>query len=329
MHESSIENVKFFLDENEYISSEKYRLKGWVFHESSDHIVNKIQELRLVHTNRKDVYESTIEYPILRSDVGERYHNPVSSKSGFEILFRSHVEDKVILEVKIDNKWVLCETIMLMRGRLISDEPITKVRENLHPSIIAIDDFYEDPDAIRTMALSLDFKPSEYHKGKRTSTKYIVDGTREKIEQVLAKKIYNWSDQPHNGVFQYCTPADSIVYHYDSQQYAAVIFLTPNAPPEAGTSFFRHRRETWLDKDPSKYNTWHNAEELKRFDELIIGNEHDDFLDPSKWEVIDKIGNKYNRFAMWDASLIHAATSYFGKSKESGRLFHMFFFNAM
>ena len=72
-----------------------------------------------------------------------------------------------------------------------------------------------------------------------------------------------------------------------------------------------------------------NAEELRRFDELIIGNEHDDFLDPSKWEVIDKIGNKYNRFAMWDASLIHAATSYFGKSKESGRLFHMFFFNAM
>ena len=31
---------------------------------------------------------------------------------------------------------------------------------------------------------------------------------------------------------------------------------------------------------------------------------------------------------MWDAKTIHAATEYFGTSKETGRLFHMFFFNA-
>jgi hypothetical protein len=62
--------------------------------------------------------------------------------------------------------------------------------------------------------------------------------------------------------------------------------------------------------------------------EALMGKEHDDFLDPSRWEEVDRIGNKYNRFAMWDATLIHSATSYFGKSKENGRLFHMFFFDA-
>ena len=83
-----------------------------------------------------------------------------------------------------------------------------------------------------------------------------------------------------------------------------------------------------MDKNPAKYGGWKSEEEMRDFDKRVVGGEHDDFLDPSKWEEIDRIGNKYNRFAMWDASLIHAATSYFGKSKESGRLFHMFFFDA-
>ena len=32
-----------------------------------------------------------------------------------------------------------------------------------------------------------------------------------------------------------------IVYHADSQQYAGAIFLTPDAPIEAGTSFWKHK----------------------------------------------------------------------------------------
>jgi hypothetical protein len=215
-----------------------------------------------------------------------------------------------------------------MKNRLILESPISRVNENNTPAVLAIDNFYTDPEAVRKLALGLDFNNSKYHKGKRTELKYIIDGTREKIEQILGKKIFNWSSQPHNGVFQYCTPADPIVYHYDSQRYAAVVFLTPDAPPESGTSFYRHKRETWLMKDPSEYIGWDSDVQLNEFNARIIGNEHDDFLDGTKWEEIDRIGNKFNRFAMWDAKLIHSATTYFGKSKENGRLFHMFFFDA-
>ena len=56
-------------------------------------------------------------------------------------------------------------------------------------------------------------------------------------------------------------------------------------------------------------------------------SEHDDFLDGTKWEEIDRIGNKYNRLAIWDAKLIHAASQYFGKNLNDSRLFHMFFFD--
>lgn len=324
MHESLIETVKFYLDENEYISSESYLLRGWVFSESS-----KIESLRISHDGK--VIKSKINYPILRSDVSEVYaeFKPSCGYSGFEIRFSPSVKfDDLQIEVKIEGKWCLCKDINIMPNRLIVDGPISGVNIDNPPAVLAIDNFYTDPMAVRELALKLNFNPSGYHKGKRTVDKYIIEGTREKIEQVLGKKIYNWSSQPYNGVFQYCTPADPIVYHYDSQRYAAVVFLTPDAPPESGTSFYRHKKEKWLTKDPKEYTGWESQLQFDMFHDAVMGTEHDDYLDGTKWEEVDRIGNKFNRFAMWDAKLIHSATTYFGKSKENGRLFHMFFFDA-
>lgn len=323
MHQSLINNVKFYLDENEYLSSESYLLRGWVFHESSI-----IESIRILDNSKTEI-KATVKHQIPRVDVSEYYTNfsELAHDSGFELTFKSSTDESVNFEVKINGKWVLCKTVPLMANRIILDKPISGINSTNHPSILAIDDFYTDPIAVREMALGLNFNPSGNHKGKRTAAKYIVEGTREKIEQILGKKIHNWSSQPYNGVFQYCTPADPVVYHYDSQRYAGVVFLTPNAPPESGTSFFRHKKETWLMKDPAEYNMWKNNSHLELFKELVMGTEHDDFLDRTKWEEIDRIGNKFNRFAMWDAKLIHSATSYFGKSKDNGRLFHMFFFD--
>ena len=39
--------------------------------------------------------------------------------------------------------------------------------------------------------------------------------------------------------FNFCVAQDSLVYHCDTQQYAGMVFLTPDAPPESGTSFYR------------------------------------------------------------------------------------------
>ena len=324
MHESLIPNVRFYLDENEYISSENYLLKGWVFSETE-----KITEIRITANN--ELIQSKCNFHLLREDVSDTYSDFKSSSkySGFDLKFKPDmVENDIQLEVKINDEWLVCKNITIMKNRIILDNSISQVNQNNSPAILAVDNFYTDPNAVREMALGLDYHPSGYHKGKRTEFKYIIEGTREKIEQLLGKKIYNWSSQPYNGVFQYCTPADPIVYHYDNQKYAGVVFLTPNAPPESGTSFYRHRKVTWLMKDPTEYSIWENQIQLDKFRDAIIGNEHDDFLDKTKWEEVDRIGNKFNRFAMWDAKLIHSATTYFGKSKENGRLFHMFFFDA-
>ncbi len=324
MHESLISHIHFHLDENEYFSSETYLLRGWVFSE-----IEKIKEIRI--TLNGELIQSKSNFPLLRGDVSAVYSDfkPSSGYSGFEIKFKPDMIDNDIqFEVYINDEWIICKNITIMKNRLILDNHLSGVSQNNSPAILAVDDFYTDPMAVREMALGLDYYPSGYHKGKRTELKYIIEGTREKIEQLLGKKIYNWSSQPYNGVFQYCTPSDPIVYHYDNQKYAGVVFLTPDAPPESGTSFYRHKKINWLMKDPSVYAMWENQNTLNKFCDIIMGTEHDDFLDGTKWEEVDRIGNKFNRFAMWDAKLIHSATTYFGKTKETGRLFHMFFFDA-
>jgi hypothetical protein len=156
-----------------------------------------------------------------------------------------------------------------------------------------------------------------------------LDGTKEKLEKILGKEIVGWTETyGYCGVFQHCIPADPIVYHYDGQTHAAVVFLTPDAPITTGTSFFRHKEQAWLDRALEVGKNGITSESQKNeTEQKYIGSVHDDFLDATKWEEIDRIGNKFNRLAIWDAKRIHAASQYFGKNLDDSRLFHMFFFD--
>ena len=55
---------------------------------------------------------------------------------------------------------------------------------------------------------------------------------------------------------------------------------------------------------------------------------HGGFFDETKWEVVDQIGNIYNRLVLWHGKAVHSASVYFGKDIEDSRLFQVFFFNA-
>ena len=51
------------------------------------------------------------------------------------------------------------------------------------------------------------------------------------------------------------------------------------------------------------------------------------FLDSTEFDLVDTIGNVYNRLILFDAQIIHAAATYFGTTKENSRLFQLFFFD--
>lgn len=184
--------------------------------------------------------------------------------------------------------------------------------------LFVVDNFYEDPELVRQYALSHEFNSDlRFYKGRRTLGRHSTPQIKQKFEEIIGEKITRW-DTPSeefggsmNGVFQFCTPEDTLVYHYDEQKWAAMIFLTPDAPLNTGTSFYRHK-ETGIkvSEDPDSSRAF-------------VGG----FYDSTKFELIDTVGNVFNRCVIFDARQIHAATKYFGQSKEDARLFHIFFFD--
>lgn len=187
-----------------------------------------------------------------------------------------------------------------------------------------IDNFYEDPHAIREFALQQTYYPGEGAVGHRTRKQYLFDGLKERFELIMGEKIkdsteggFGWSDVGINGRFQYCPAGTPSVFHCDSQKWAAVIYLTPDAPPQGGTSFFRHK-ETKIHHNSQI--DWSTEMGNKVFNQKT-------FLDSTPYEKVDTVGNVFNRLVIFDGGLIHSGENYFGWDLESSRLFHIFFFS--
>lgn len=209
--------------------------------------------------------------------------------------------------------------------------PTTQFRSRM-PDLIAVDDFFYDPDEIRAVALAQQFAPDlRYYKGLRSLTRFPWPYLREEFSRLLGKPVTEWLGYPANGVFQQTTNADPLVWHADTQQYAAAVYLTPDAPPSAGTSF-------WRDKTfgcrrapghPLESRRLKSPEAIKAAEEVV----YDDYniQNGDNWELIESVAGLYNRLVIWDAGLIHSATSY-DDFAEGGvaqtRLVQLFFFDA-
>lgn len=193
------------------------------------------------------------------------------------------------------------------------------------PELVVVNDFYDDPDEVRKFALAQEYHDSKYHKGKSTAAHFLFPGLKERFEMLLHRKITSWETYGRNGVFQYCIAGDTLVYHSDLQSFAGAIYLTPDAPPETGTTFFRSK-EFGLDHCPNDQEAQARGfENAGAMTNKMYGGR---LLDKTAWTEIDRIGNVYNRLALWAGNKVHSASDYFGHSKESGRLFQIFFFDA-
>jgi len=193
-----------------------------------------------------------------------------------------------------------------------------------NPRFWVVDNFYADPDKIRDYALSQVFFEGEGAVGWRTRKQFLFDGLKEQFEKIINKKILDhteqntgWYDRGINGRFQACEAGTKMVFHCDSQQWAAVLYLTPDAPPQSGTSFYRHK-ETKVRH--SSEIAWGTGDELKTFNQKT-------FVDPTPFERVDTVGNVYNRLVIFDGKLIHSGNDYFGWDIASSRFFQIFFFD--
>lgn len=191
---------------------------------------------------------------------------------------------------------------------------------NPTPILIIIDNFYSNPLETRNYILEQEFKIRGNYPGQRT-----VSYASEEIKSIIQNWIYPFggkithfpmekSENNYNGAFQYTTSRDRSWIHADNwNNWAGVLYLTPNAPVNSGTGLYKFKDGTRFDYE----------QKLKENNETISNASQD----ITKWELVDKVGNIFNRLVIFNSKSFHMSMDYFGNDKYSGRLFQVFFFS--
>lgn len=183
--------------------------------------------------------------------------------------------------------------------------------DNVRTNVIIIDDFYSNPDEVRAFALQQEFSVKNNFPGQRTKS-FLNESTKEGLQKIVepfSGRVLDWyEEEGGTGSFQYTTALDRSWMHVDNYNtWAGVCYLTPNAPLSSGTGLFKNKQD----------NTMYD---MKR----ELGSESQDI---TKWEMVDRIGNVYNRLVLYRGDIYHTSLDYFGKDIQDGRLFQVFFLN--
>lgn len=200
------------------------------------------------------------------------------------------------------------------------------------PMLLFKGDFLESPMEIREKALSeVYYSDNGNYKGFRTKP-YRPVWMKQAFERLLGIEISDWDDQPYNGVFQVVGSNAPVVYHCDSQKYAAMIYLNPDAPADSGTRLLRHKgtKQTFLSEESAK-------SQGKSYAELNREMFPNGYYDGSQYEELARVSGQFNHLCLFTAQHIHAAVPYSGpvvevvdgylSNLDKGRLTWLFFFN--
>jgi hypothetical protein len=199
------------------------------------------------------------------------------------------------------------------------------------PHILAVDNFFADPDEIRAIALAQEYREdSNFYKGSRSKQRFLWPHMREEVGRLLGTPVTEWLSHGANGVFQQTSHQDPLVWHHDTQSYAAAVYLTPDAPPQSGTSFWRDRTHGCRRRPD------HPFERMRLGSEQAVAAARSVVYDPyniehgDNWELMESIAGLYNRLVIWDAALFHSATTYDHFTADGcspKRLVQLFFFD--
>lgn len=199
----------------------------------------------------------------------------------------------------------------LTQSDIVSDSRLWEVKNGNIPNIVIIDNFLDNPDEVRRFALSQEFHVKGNYPGGRTDC-FRSDFHKEQFERILGGKITYWPDG-YNGSFQIVTGGAKTWWHRDKTVYSAILYLTPDAPVDSGTSIYKHRK---LGISKESNQPQENIDQL-----------NNDSNNPDAWELVDKVGYVYNRLVIFSGFYTHRADKYFGHDNETGRLTQVFFFN--
>lgn len=199
----------------------------------------------------------------------------------------------------------------------------------LYP-VTVISDFYENPDEIRKYALAQKYTYCHEMKG----IDYVFPGSRTKELRDLSQSLYEKVCKKLISVFhipehdlmrlQIKTSFQIVESEYDhglihqdqNTVFAGVLYLTPDAPLDSGTSLFR--KNSTYDEDLYWKLIKENDERFKRKETI-------DFSYHNMFDEVVRVNNVYNSLILFEGDIHHCANQFFGKTKEDSRLAQVFF----
>jgi hypothetical protein len=141
-----------------------------------------------------------------------------------------------------------------------------------------------------------------------------ADHVLHQFSQVLQQNYSPPSSISIKSYFQVCVQqdGDSWVHQDNDVDVAAVLYLSPHAPINSGTTTYR-----CID-----LNKWHSLhiDDMRRINQ----QERRDLYN-SLFEPVDCFGNVFNRLIVYPGAMFHKSNLYFGSTVESGRLTQVFF----
>ena len=199
-----------------------------------------------------------------------------------------------------------------------------------HYPVTVISDFYNNPDEIRKYALAQKYTYCHEMKG----IDYVFPGSRTKELRDLSQSLYEKVCKKLISVFhipeydamrwEINTSFQIVEGHYghglihqdQNTIFAGVLYLTPDAPLNAGTSLFR-KNATY---DDARY--W---QLIKENDERFKQNQPIDFAYHQMFDEVVRVNNVYNSLILFEGDIHHCANEFFGTTRHDSRLAQVFF----
>ena len=198
-------------------------------------------------------------------------------------------------------------------------------------SYFIIDDFYDDPLAVRNAALHTDYARTvggANYPGDNSAAAFEVEGLNEVVSNIVHEPVIGTPNSGHCRFRIATAGAESRArarMHVDGQSYwSGIVYLTLPEHCRGGTEFYRHKelgsdRAPIYDEEVAPFG----KQSCAQFTQEIIKR---DSNDASKWEHLMTIPMRFNRCVLFRPWFWHTSGESFGDRGENARLIQLFFF---
>lgn len=196
-------------------------------------------------------------------------------------------------------------------------------------SLIVVDDFLDDPHALRNAALRLSYPAVKAtYPGRNSVERINLEGLNNEVSRLVGEPLAPMVHDQAHGKCRLALASDvgAAKVHVDASHWSGILYLSRPEDCRGGTEFFRHLP---TDTERAPYSNKEAADKFgapsaKQWTADVL----EDTADDSKWELTMRVPMRFNRLVLLRPWLWHTAGECFGDKPENGRLVYLMFFRS-